>query len=113
KPSRPPRAAAAAWRRRARRACGRRRRSELRSVRRRSYGHFQLRLLDLPDRVPRQLVDERHRPRDLEARQARPAVLEELVLARRGTWLEDDEGDARLAPALVRDADDGGVGHVR
>ena len=61
----------------------------------------------------RQLVHERDGPRHLEAREALAAVLAKLVLGRGRARAEDDERDAGLAPALVRDADDRGLEHRR
>src|SRR5439155_26530430 len=69
----------------------------------------QLRLLDLAHAVAGNLVDEADGLRHFEAREALAAVREELVLGR--VAIDDDEGDPDLAPAIVRDADDGAVPH--
>ena len=66
---------------------------------------------DLPHGRPRQRVDERERLRHLEAREPLAAMVAELLLRRRGAVVEDDERGTCLTPALVGDADDGGLEH--
>ena len=67
----------------------------------------QLGLRDLVERVPGQRVDEPHLARHLVARQPLAAVRDQLLLGRLAG--EHDECEAGLTPALVRNADDGGL----
>ncbi|TVU48510.1 hypothetical protein EJB05_08148, partial [Eragrostis curvula] len=76
----------------------------------------ELDLLDLPQRVPGQRVDDHHFLGHHEPRHAGAAVGDDVVLAHRtgGSLIPgDDEGARRLAPARVRHGDDGGVADGR
>src|SRR5216683_3381217 len=64
-------------------------------------------LLDLPGRGLRQLGDERHAMRRFEVCQPAARVLDQLLLRRSLTRLQDDERERRLPPLLVRQTHDG------
>src|SRR3954468_22310588 len=67
----------------------------------------QLAAQDLAGRRLRDLVDHLDLPRVLVGGHPLPAERDELLLAGRGAVLQADERLHRLAPVLVRDADDG------